>query len=198
MSSLLPLVPFYFLRHGITDHNRNRLVMGQLDIPLNMAGRRQARQAAELAASLGIVRIVSSPLTRARETAAIIASFLGLPVIVENGFKERDWGTMEGRSYRELIDLDRVPEGAESFEAFSSRAIAALPAALLPAPALLVAHSGLCRVLRHHLSISDNLHSVPNAVPIRFSPDSSGRWSECEVTLAALRQAKAKGETNFP
>ncbi|MDY0242173.1 MAG: histidine phosphatase family protein, partial [Rhodospirillaceae bacterium] len=44
MSSLLPLVPFYFLRHGITDHNRNRLVMGQLDIPLNMAGRRQARQ----------------------------------------------------------------------------------------------------------------------------------------------------------
>ena len=168
--------------------------MGQLDIPLNMTGRRQARQAAELAASLGIVRVVSSPLARARETAAIIASFLGLPVIVENGFKERDWGTMEGRSYRELIGLDAVPEGAESFERFSSRVVAALPEAILPAPALLVAHSGLCRVLRRHLSIADNLHSVPNAVPILFAPDPSGRWTECEVTLAALRKAKAKGE----
>ena len=73
MSFVLPPVPFYFLRHGVTDHNLRRLVMGQLDVPLNDQGRRQAELAARQVVGLGISRIVSSPLSRARETAEVIA-----------------------------------------------------------------------------------------------------------------------------
>lgn len=75
----------YFLRHGRADRSAwsgdDRLR------PLTEDGRRRLRLQAQAYArmKLGIERIVSSPLTRARETAEIVAAQLGLPVILEPG-----------------------------------------------------------------------------------------------------------------
>ncbi|MBT4739275.1 MAG: hypothetical protein HOH20_11635 [Rhodospirillaceae bacterium] len=41
----LPRVPFFFLRHGETDWNKNRLAQGQTDTALNDTGRDQASSA---------------------------------------------------------------------------------------------------------------------------------------------------------
>lgn len=185
MSFVFPPVPFYFLRHGVTDHNLRRLVMGQLDIPLNPQGRRQAEAAAGLVASLGVVSIVCSPLSRARETAEIVALRLGLAVTLVDALRERDWGEMSGRSYRDMF-RQLQPAGAETTEAFAERVLAAATALTAPQPALMVAHSGVCRVLRRHFALPNVEGPVPNAIPLLFLPSAEGRWSETVVDAQAI------------
>lgn len=183
----LPLVPFCFLRHGVTDHNLRRLVMGSLDIPLNDQGRQQARKAALSLAQLQITRIFASPLSRARETAEIVGAHLGLAVEIVDDLRERDWGDMTGRPHRDLLRGHyATPPGGEPAEAFSARILSALDQAapaLRPdlGPALLVAHSGACRVLRRHLRIDDGEGPVPNGAPLLFAPTSAGDWTETRL-----------------
>jgi probable phosphoglycerate mutase len=72
----------YFVRHGQTDWNAERRFQGHLDIPLNDAGRAQAaRNGAALARIVGDPAgfdFVSSPLSRASETMAILRRALAL------------------------------------------------------------------------------------------------------------------------
>ena len=65
-------VPFWYLRHGETDWNRQGLSQGSIDIPLNELGLAQAREAAVRLRNRGITSIVASPLSRARVTAEIV------------------------------------------------------------------------------------------------------------------------------
>ena len=131
---MLPHCSFYFLRHGVTDHNQRRVVMGQMDIPLNDQGRRQAEAAGQLLARVGVDRIAASPLSRALETAQIIGRLCGdiEPELIKD-LSERDWGALTGRSHRELFKLppDATPTGAETPLIFSTRILSAV-AALIP------------------------------------------------------------------
>lgn len=68
----LPLKFFYFIRHGETDWNRDKRIMGQMDIPLNETGVAQARSARNLLKELNIQHIYTSPLLRAYQTAQIL------------------------------------------------------------------------------------------------------------------------------
>ncbi len=183
MPVTFPSYPFYFLRHGVTDHNVRRVVMGQMDVPLNDLGRRQARAAAAMIGGLGIASIASSPLVRARETAEIVAAELGLPVIMVEDLQERDWGEMTGRPYHELI-REITPRFAEGAEEFSRRVISAISSLTGAEPALVVAHSGICRVLRRHLAAGDAAGQVPNALPLRFAPLPDGGWREDAVAAS--------------
>ena len=174
-----PAVPFFYLRHGTTDHNFRRLITGQLDIPLNAWGRTQAAQAARHLTGCGIERIVSSPLRRALETAQIVASVLELAVETLPSLSERNWGALSGRSLRELPRRGFLPEGVEPLEQFSARTLdAVLP--LLHGPRfLLVGHSGHCRVLRRALLAGhDGEGAVPNGVPLHYVPQDGGNWQE--------------------
>lgn len=118
-----------FIRHGQTDWNREDKLQGSSDIPLNAEGRGQAHQAAGILADGSWQVVVSSPLTRARETARIIASDLGLelgpsyPALVE-----RDYGPLEGQSSSETIARwpNRDYPGAESLDSVVSRGLAGL------------------------------------------------------------------------
>ncbi|MCP4047018.1 MAG: histidine phosphatase family protein, partial [Gammaproteobacteria bacterium] len=65
--------PFYFLRHGETQWNKDRMTQGQLDAKLNSRGILQAERAADILRNEPIDRIVSSPLSRARHTAEAVA-----------------------------------------------------------------------------------------------------------------------------
>ena len=80
------------VRHGETAWNAEHRVQGQLDIPLNEIGLRQA-QAVGLA--LGQERfdaIYSSDLVRARQTAAPIADLLSMNLLIEQSLRERHYG----------------------------------------------------------------------------------------------------------
>ncbi len=90
------------LRHGQTDFNRQRRVQGQIDIALNADGEAQARAAARALALLRPSRVVSSDLTRAVDTARIVADHCGLDVEVDQRLRERAFGDLEGLSLEEM------------------------------------------------------------------------------------------------
>lgn len=76
------------VRHGLTDWNVDRKLLGRIDIGLNEDGRAQAQAAAEALKSFAVRAVVASPQVRARETADPIAAAHGLAVEIEPGFDE--------------------------------------------------------------------------------------------------------------
>src|SRR4029453_2522660 len=91
------------IRHGQTDWNLDGLMQGRTDIPLNDTGREQALVAASAVSGERWDAVVSSPLVRARETAELIATTLGVPLGGEyDELIEQDFGAAEGTPVSEL------------------------------------------------------------------------------------------------
>jgi probable phosphoglycerate mutase len=123
-------------RHGETDWNSKGLIQGSQDTRLNELGREQARELGEHLHGKGVVRIYSSPLARARETAAIIKNAIqpgtkeDIPVILDPALQERGFGPLEGKMLKQLAPdeleflrrLDTTIPGVEPLEAFRDRA----------------------------------------------------------------------------
>lgn len=172
---MLPSRAFWFLRHGETDWNAQGLSQGDIDIPINETGIAQAHAAAALMQRRGIVSIVSSPLSRARDTAMTAAALLGLDVIVQDDLREVSFGVQEGMPmagewFGEWVAGTATPQNAESFAALRARAAAAVAKALLqPSPVLIVAHGALFRALRAEMGLPANVR-LPNAQPLFCSP----------------------------
>ena len=127
-------------RHGETDWNIKGVLQGWIDVPINQLGRSQAIDLALSVESAGITAIWSSPLQRARETAEIVASRLGLPApSCHNGLKERRFGAIQGIPKAELGELNPVLlqqilkrnpathfEDGESMDEFADRVMTAI------------------------------------------------------------------------
>lgn len=131
------MTTFYIIRHGETDYNKNGRFQGQLDIPLNDDGRRQAGMIAARMAAVKLDMIYTSDLMRAEETARIIAG--GRPVTLEPRLREIHVGQVMGMSRTEIErdlpeawaqirqDRDDIPfPGGESPADVQVRAMAAL------------------------------------------------------------------------
>jgi broad specificity phosphatase PhoE len=88
---------FTFLRHGESIGNQKRVIQGQQDFPLSPVGINQAQNLGQKwqAQDLKFDAIISSSLIRARKTAEIIQSYLPSPLVVEDIWKERAYGTLE-------------------------------------------------------------------------------------------------------
>jgi uncharacterized phosphatase len=117
------------IRHGQTDWNLNKKLQGSTDIPLNDTGREQARAAVATLAGTDWEVIVSSPLSRARETAAIIAAGLGIELgPAYDELVERDYGLGEGATAEDIAAKwpDHEYPGLESLESVVARGRAAL------------------------------------------------------------------------
>ncbi|MDF6042193.1 bifunctional RNase H/acid phosphatase [Streptomyces sp. JH14] len=128
---------FVLLRHGETALTPEKRFSGSggSDPELSAAGRHQAERVAESLAARGTIQeIISSPLRRCRETAATVGARLGLPVQIEDGLRETDFGAWEGLTFAEVrerhgADLDawlastRTPPtgGGESFAEVARR-----------------------------------------------------------------------------
>lgn len=118
----------YLLRHGRTASNAAGLLLGRADPPLDALGRAQATAAAAVVGHAA--RVVSSPLRRARETAAA----LGPAVDVDERWIEVDYGEYDERPLAEVpadvwarwrSDLAFAPPGGESLQAVGERVRAA-------------------------------------------------------------------------
>ena len=106
------MTELFLVRHGETEWNRERRIQGRTDIPLNETGRAQARATGALLARRRWDAVLSSPLSRARETASLIAAELGLPgPELIDGVIERNYGDAEGLNFHEVDE--RFPEGTD-------------------------------------------------------------------------------------
>ncbi|MCR2802997.1 histidine phosphatase family protein [Paenibacillus soyae] len=122
------------VRHGQTDWNAKGIIQGQTDIPLNAEGINQAKAlAGRLAQEEAFWDAVSSSdLLRARETAAIIAERLQVPLLAPDPrFRERGFGQIEGTTEDERIkrwgsDWREQGLGIETDEELRSRGVSAI------------------------------------------------------------------------
>lgn len=126
-------VNVYFIRHGETDYNRQGLIQGQINIPLNEKGRSQAAEAAQYFRKESIVfdRVYASPLIRAKETASIVSGWTMERIQTDERVQEMAFGAAEGLNFYTLpegiMNLFRnppayeVPEGGESIDDLKAR-----------------------------------------------------------------------------
>ncbi len=135
------------VRHGETAWNAQRRMQGATDNPLSPVGRDQARAVAVALEGCAARVVVSSPLTRARQTAGVIASHLGIAdVTVDDDLRERELGSAEGMlvaESRRRWPGDAIPD-AEPVEVVAARGARAL-ARLAGVDAIVVAHGLLLR-----------------------------------------------------
>ena len=86
----------YIVRHGATEWNINKRAQGQADVPLTHEGRIQSTDVAERLARADIDAVYSSDLSRARDTARVVAAPHGLDVIEDPDLREIDQGEWTG------------------------------------------------------------------------------------------------------
>ncbi len=150
-------------RHGQTEWNREERFRGQIDVPLNATGERQAEALAARLVAFPVAAIYTAPLQRARRTAEICAARLGLTPQVLPGLLDANYGEWQGLSPSEIAA--RYPDqyrqwlsapgevtfpGGERFADMQARALAALQAVVARHPgetAVLVAHMAVNKAL---------------------------------------------------
>lgn len=174
------------LRHGASTGNLAGVVQGQSDYPLADLGRRQMRALAEhwLESSAAFNQIISSPLSRARECAEILARTLSVPLQIDDVWKERNHGAAEGMpgdQVREWYSSRPSPspyepifeDGESEWDLFRRAARAVRTLVVKPeGNYLVVSHGGiLSAVLR---AIAGIAPSAGRHLPIRFAHANSG------------------------
>lgn len=117
----MPDTNFGLFRHGQTDWNINFLLQGVTDIPMNETGVEQVKLAAKAMRRDDWDLILTSPLSRARQTAEIISDQLGFDTVVEQELLiERSFGEAEGLSHEQwrqkYSNLDQIPGGESRTE----------------------------------------------------------------------------------
>lgn len=147
------------VRHGQTDWNLRRRIQGVTDIPLNETGRLQALEAAKRLEDRHWDGVYASPLSRAWETASIIAQQLSLPHPVPlAAIAERNFGEGEGLTGEEV--LERFPDGVrvpgrETRDQVAARVAPALQGLATEHPGktlIVVTHGGVIGTMLRYVS----------------------------------------------
>lgn len=140
-------------RHGETEWSALGRHTGRTDIPLTDAGRDQARRLGRALAGRSFARVLSSPLSRAADTARL-AGF-GDQVAFDDDLREWDYGVYEGRTRIEIAAEEpgwtvwtRPIRGGESLEELGARADRVIGRLLpLRGDVLVFSHGHFLRVL---------------------------------------------------
>lgn len=190
----------WIIRHGETDWNAEGRFQGHVDVALNELGRAQAQQLARRLADehrrAPFAAAWSSDLSRARITAELAITPLGLQIGLEPALRERNFGVLAAQTRAEMEA--RQPEicaawkanlteyvipGGESHAQFSGRVLDALRALALahdPGPVLVVTHGGALDCVYRaatglHLDIRRE-DPIPNASISRVQVGRDGRF----------------------
>jgi broad specificity phosphatase PhoE len=163
---------FYFVRHGESEGNAARVFTGHTDSPLTERGRQQAAAVAEELAQVKFDRIVSSDLSRTRDTADVIAKRQGKAVEIVPELREIDVGDRTGKSFDETRGLPNWSDdgfvswpGGETLDQVLARTLGAIDRLTRESPGktiLIVGHGGVNRILlSHFLGILPKLDRTP-------------------------------------
>ncbi len=194
------------IRHGETDWNRELRFQGQVDVPLNEAGRVQARRVAERLGSAPIDHLYSSDLLRTRQTAAPLAGCHVRSVTELPGLREQHFGRIDGMRVADIqaqhpadwaawlrFDADHAFDGGgESTRSFYLRVQATLRQLALAHPHETLAvftHGGVLDMIRRGvrgLPLSGPREGlVPNGAIGRVRVDAAGhvdivQWADAQ------------------
>jgi broad specificity phosphatase PhoE len=180
-------VEAYLVRHAEVEANVRQVLVGRGDSPFTEAGLRQPAMLADALREVPLVRIYTSPVRRARETADRIRAALGRDVPLEDAaaIAEIDAGDFEGLPFEEVRarlrtmgaafgDGDVRYPGGESWGDVQRRALAfvqALERRHGGDAVLLVTHAGVIAALVAH-ALGE---PVGRFVRVRFGHDFVGR-----------------------
>lgn len=166
-SSRPPASRLILIRHGESTWNRERRIQGQLDPPLSEQGHEQARRVAGRLAPRRVEALYTSDLLRASQTAAAIASALGVEARPMKELREIFLGDWEGLHTDELAQRfpeawdawtrepswDVVPRG-EGASAFEGRVVSAMDRLFEQhsrGDAIVVTHGGVIQIALHRV-----------------------------------------------
>jgi probable phosphoglycerate mutase len=160
------------IRHGETDWNALARLQGQIDIPLNDLGRRQAGRLADALRDEGLEQVIASDLGRAAATARALAAPLSLPLALDPCLRERAFGVLEGHTYDEIAlrwpdaarrwrarDPEFAADGGETLVGFHARCVAAIERIAL-------AHAGRSIAIVTHGGVLDALYREAAGIPL--------------------------------
>lgn len=145
------------MRHGESEANAAHVFAGQTDSPLTARGREQARAVATALRPVHFDRIVTSTLSRTRDTAAEIAAGRGVTVEAFDDLKEIDLGEAAGKPFDEVRGLPNYDgdgftqwPGGESLDQVVARALRVIDGLVAESPGrtvCVVGHGGVTRIL---------------------------------------------------
>ncbi len=187
-----PVTELLFIRHGETDWNRLQRFQGHVDVALNDTGRAQARRLAARLAAERHDALFSSDLQRARETAAPLAAAWGRDDGVLPGFREQNFGLLEGldaptiqQRHPELWrgwlqqDADFAAPGGESQRQFHARVMNALRE-------LVAARAGQRVVVVTHGGVLDMLWRSAHGLPL-------AGLRQCHIPNTGINRLRSSG-----
>jgi len=193
--------PWLLARHAETEWNAAGRLQGREDAPLTARGRAQAAELAAFALALGVRHVATSPLGRARATAAEVVSACAAGESVHDALVELSFGRCAGRTLEQVRrDLPlwwaaresdrwrvRWPEGESYADAAERLAawLAGRPLAHAPEPVLVVAHQSVLRALLVALAG----WPVPDALGVRFDACQVWRLAPAGACVRLLPEA---------
>jgi uncharacterized phosphatase len=138
------MTTFYLVRHGETDWNKQRIIQGQTDVPLNATGEQQAKEAAKHFKKIKFDLAFSSDLLRAKRTTEIIALEHKLAVEATEVLRERHFGELQEKPSGTLQTYFKLMKEMADEERKS--------AITYPGKTILIGtHGGIIRLLLVHL-----------------------------------------------
>ena len=179
MKCIIPLKPFYYIRHGESEWNTlGKFAGGQIDTPLTEKGRRQAENTKTVFNALdpAPTHIFHSYLSRARDTATIINKDRQIPMFEKYNLREVDAGEWEGmQSYeaRQKWAQGLSPNSGENLDQLACRINEAFSEVLnekICALPLIAAHGRLLNGLDHLLGFEQRNLQTENCQLMYFDP----------------------------
>ncbi len=173
----------YFVRHGQTVWNVENKICGATDSPLTDVGRQQAKETASeiLNQGIRIDEILYSPLSRAKDTALIIAEATGVPAREEDRLTEQRFGKWEGTARdgaqfrKDKANFATDYDGGESMLKLCQRIYNLLDDIKTESEDktyLLVAHNGIARAVKSYFTSMSNeeyaAYGIKNCEVVRF------------------------------
>jgi probable phosphoglycerate mutase len=189
---------FYLVRHG--EHDRvDRTLCGRMPgVVLNATGKEQARAAGRRLAALQPLRVLTSPLERARQTADIIGEETHCPVEHAEALQEIDCGEWTGQPFQDLHadprwkdwnearSVTRPPAGEMMVEVQARvvNYLERLRALYESVRLVLVSHSDVIKAaILFHIGVSLDLFSRIEIAPGSISTLIIGDWGAKLVAL---------------